>query len=219
MYALALRGPWPLASQAHTPGPGGAVRSGAPKAPERHEGAGVADRNGEGGSPDGPGGFEELFEAHRADVGRLCRRLMGGGADDAVQEVFLRGQRGFASYDPARPFRRWILGVASHLCIDQLRRETREGRLFEAGDLDPSDLEAPGPSPLAQAQGAADRSRLRHALDALPSRYRVPLVLRYFEDLDYASIAEALGVTRNQVGTLLFRARRRLREAFERTPR
>ena len=46
----------------------------------------------------------------------------------------------------------------------------------------------------------------------LPDRYRVPLVLRYFADLDHAAIAEALGVSRGQVATLLLRARRRLRQ-------
>ena len=48
----------------------------------------------------------------------------------------------------------------------------------------------------------------------MPSRYRVPLVLRYFQELDYAAIAETLGVSRDNVGVLLFRARRRLRDVL-----
>jgi RNA polymerase sigma-70 factor (ECF subfamily) len=59
--------------------------------------------------------------------------------------------------------------------------------------------------------GTEERERVLAAIDALPHKYRLPLVLRYFEDLDYAGIAELLRVSTNQVGTLLFRARRRLR--------
>ena len=50
------------------------------------------------------------------------------------------------------------------------------------------------------------------AIDTLSERYRAPLVLRYYVDLDYDTIAEMLGVTKNQVATLLFRGRRSLRE-------
>jgi RNA polymerase sigma-70 factor (ECF subfamily) len=54
---------------------------------------------------------------------------------------------------------------------------------------------------------------LGQAISELPLKYRLPLVLRYFSELDYAAIAEVLGVTRGQVGSLLFRARCLLRES------
>jgi RNA polymerase sigma-70 factor (ECF subfamily) len=163
---------------------------------------------------EGAEAFDALFRRHQDVVTKLCRRLLGteAAAQDATHEVFLRARRGFDGYDPKRPFRRWLLGVASHHCIDQLRRRGREAHLFEAGDLDPADLADPGPSPLARMLGTEERERVLAAIDALPHKYRLPLVLRYFEDLDYAGIAELLRVSTNQVGTLLFRARRRLRE-------
>jgi RNA polymerase sigma factor (sigma-70 family) len=54
-------------------------------------------------------------------------------------------------------------------------------------------------------------------IDALPVKYRLPLVLRHFAELDYDAIAELLGTSRNQVGSLLFRARQRLRIALGET--
>ena len=48
-------------------------------------------------------------------------------------------------------------------------------------------------------------------IDALPLHFRLPLVLRYFHELDYEGIADVLNLGRSQVGTLLFRAKRRLR--------
>ena len=110
----------------------------------------------------GDGGFEEfgeLFRAYRSDVLRLCRRMLGeNGASDAASEVFLRAQRALASYDSKRPFRPWLLGIASHYCIDQLRRRALETRLFDSADLAESGLAHPGPSPLRQLAETDDRS-------------------------------------------------------------
>ncbi len=160
------------------------------------------------------GAFDELFRPHEAHVARLCRRMLdsASAAEDAAHEVFIRAQQGIRSYAPERPFRPWLLGIAGHHCIDQLRRRRTEARLFTAGDFESSDLLDPGPSPLRQVVDAEERRELLGAIDALPIRYRLPLVLRYYSELDYDGIADVLGVTRNQVGSLLFRARRRLRE-------
>jgi RNA polymerase sigma-70 factor (ECF subfamily) len=163
--------------------------------------------------PGDPAAFDALFRAHASDVTRVCRRMLGSetAAQDATHEVFLRARRGFDSYDPQRPFRRWLLGIAGHYCIDQLRRKSREARLFDTGDLDAADLSDPGPSPLSRALAAETRSQVLQAIDALPLHHRLPLVLRYFHELDYEGIADVLNLSRGQVGTLLFRAKRRLR--------
>jgi RNA polymerase sigma-70 factor (ECF subfamily) len=160
-----------------------------------------------------PAAFDALFRAHASDVTRVCQRMLGSetAAQDATHEVFLRARRGFASYDPERPFRRWLLGIAGHYCIDQLRRRSREARLFDAGDLDASDLSDPGASPLSRALAAEKRAQVLEAIDSLPLHYRLPLVLRYFHELGYEGIADVLNLSRSQVGTLLFRAKRRLR--------
>ena len=157
----------------------------------------------------------ELFEAYRADVTRLCQRLLASreDAEDAVHESFLRMQRGVASYDPERPFRRWLLALAAHCAIDRLRRRRREARLFD-DDADPALESAGEDTPLAGELREELRRRVLAAVDTLPDRYRAPIVLRYYADLDYASIGAILGVDVNQVATLLFRGRRRLRDVL-----
>ena len=157
----------------------------------------------------------ELFEAYRADVTRLCERLLGSreDAEDVVHESFLRMQRGVASYDPERSFRRWLLAVASHCAIDRLRRRRREARLFDSeadADAQPDGRDTPLSGELREEV----RRRVLAAIDTLPDRYRAPVVLRYYADLDYASIAAILCVDTNQVATLLLRGRRRLRDAL-----
>lgn len=170
---------------------------------------------GGGGSSVPEPSFEQLFSEQADAVQRLCRRLLGPeAAGDAAHEIFLRAQRGFETWDAGRPFRRWLLAVAGNYCIDQLRRRSREKRVFDSRDLDPGDLLDPGPSPLRLTLHAEETQQLLGALEELPEKYRLPLVLRYFQELDYDAIGDVLDVSRNQVGTLLFRAKRRLREAL-----
>jgi RNA polymerase sigma-70 factor (ECF subfamily) len=167
----------------------------------------------EGGSA---GSLDARFETVAPDVARLCRQLLGDpdAARDALAEVFLRARRGFASYDPERSFRSWVFAVASHYCIDLLRRRNREQRLFEPGADEAEAAAAPGPSPLRRLLEAEQRRRLEAAVEDLPPRYRAPLVLRFHAELSYDEIAARLGLNRAQVGTLLLRARRKLREAL-----
>jgi RNA polymerase sigma-70 factor (ECF subfamily) len=158
--------------------------------------------------------FGRLVSHYGPDVQRLCRRLLGSTAEweDASQESFARAHAALGRYDPARPFRRWLLAIAAHCAIDALRRRRRESRLFEGEAIDDETCADPGPSPLAHGLSAELRARLLAAIEVQPDLYRTPLVLRYYADLDHEEIAEILGVSRNQVATLLFRARRRLRD-------
>lgn len=162
-----------------------------------------------------PEGFADLFGAFEADVTRLCRRMLGGRdeAQDAGSEAFLRAQRAFDQYKDAQPFRSWLLAIAAHHCVDRIRRRSREARIFEpeeAGDR----VGGLAPSPLDRVIRIEEGDRLRRAIEGLSDRYRVPVVMRYFADLDYGDIAETLEVSRAQVATLLFRGRRQLRAAL-----
>ena len=161
-----------------------------------------------------PAALGEIFRAFEPDLLRLCARLLGSEeeARDAAHEVFLRVRQSLDAYDPRRPFRPWLLAIAARHCIDRLRRRGLEKRLFDASTLDADDPVAPGPSPLQGLLREESRRELLAALDGLEPRYRAPLVLRYYAELDYASIGNVLGVGANQVATLLFRAKRRLRE-------
>ncbi|MGH0032267.1 MAG: RNA polymerase sigma factor [Myxococcota bacterium] len=165
---------------------------------------------------DGDGdAFGALFEEFRPDVLRLCRRLLGDAdAEDAVHEAFLRAQSRLDQFDLGRPFRPWLLTVASRLALDRLRRRRTERHLFSDHDGDTDTWPSPTPSPLQGELDADLRRQVVAAVDALPDRYRVPVVLRYFAELPYEAVAELLDVSKNQVATLLFRARRRLRESL-----
>ena len=161
--------------------------------------------------------FGRDFARHEADVARVCRRLLGESeeARDAPHEVFLRASRALHTYDRSRPLRPWLVTIAGNYCIDRLRRQATEQRVFV--DLDPEEADPgseSGPSPLGRLLAREERDAVNRAIAGLPLKYRVPLALRYFSDLDYEAIGKAIGVSRSQVGTLLFRAKRLLREAM-----
>jgi RNA polymerase sigma-70 factor (ECF subfamily) len=64
---------------------------------------------------------------------------------------------------------------------------------------------------------AAERGHdVRNALSQLPEKYRVPLVLAYYNDMSYDEIADSLGLGRNHVATLIFRGKRQLRAKLRR---
>jgi RNA polymerase sigma-70 factor (ECF subfamily) len=163
-----------------------------------------------------PESLGELYQVFGRRVLGLCRHLLGSpqAAEDARSEVFTRLPRAIDRYDAALPFDRWLLSVASHHCLDVLRRRRLESRLFmtEPEEPDPASTgRDSGSSPLLAFLADEGRDRVRAALLRLPERYRVPLVLRYYGELSYDDIATQLGVTRNHVATLIFRGKQALR--------
>ncbi|MBL7199294.1 MAG: sigma-70 family RNA polymerase sigma factor [Anaerolineae bacterium] len=160
--------------------------------------------------------FTRLVEAYQNPVYNLAYRLLGNSveAEDAAQETFIRAYLHLESYDPGRKFSSWLLSIASHYCIDLLRR--RRMNLISVDDLPPMvELSMPRATQpeqiVIQGQAASDVQRM---LESLDPAYRTPVVLRYWYDMSYREIAELMGVTESTVKTRLHRARAKLaREA------
>jgi RNA polymerase sigma-70 factor (ECF subfamily) len=158
--------------------------------------------------------LEDIYRTHYRRVFTLCRYLLNSTerAEDAAHEVFLRVHGKLSSYNPALPLSTWILKIASNYCIDVLRRRGTEQRIFNLDPGESFDPPSKGMSPLAEVL-AVERGRdVRSALGALSEKYRVPLVLAYYNELDYEEIGEILGVERTQVAVLIFRGKQQLRQ-------
>ncbi len=161
---------------------------------------------------------EALGEIHRRYVRRafgLCRYMLDSreSAEDATSEVFLKLQRSIESYDGSIPFPRWLLRVAGNQCIDALRRRRRGRQVIVEVEDGAAVIEATSsePSPLGTVIRMEERVQLQAAIARLPENYRVPLVLRYYSELSYDEIGQQLGLQRNHVATLIFRAKQELR--------
>ncbi len=164
--------------------------------------------------------FADVYKSHYRRIFSLCRYLLNSfdAAEDAAHEVFLRAQRKLATYDPSLPFSSWLSGIASHYCIDLLRRRTTEKRIFDLDSSDAAEVRTGGPSPLGEMIAAERGHDVRNALSQLPEKYRVPLVLAYYNEMSYDEIAATLGLGRNHVATLIFRGKQQLRQKLARPP-
>ncbi len=164
--------------------------------------------------------FARLVSAYQGPVYNLAYRMLGtpGDAEDAAQETFLRAYDRLSSYEPERKFSSWILSIASHYCIDQLRRRRVP---LESLDDQPAwhDLADDEPEPEETALQNEQERALRRALNGLPPAYRLPVVLRYWNDLSYEEIAEATQSTVSAIKSRLHRARLMLAESLEASER
>jgi len=158
--------------------------------------------------------FTDLYKEHHRRVFHLCAYLLKSrhAAEDAAHDVFFRAQSRLETYDRALPFSSWILKVASNHCIDILRRRGIEKRLFETDEPEALNLSSSQPSPLSNILSAEQGKMVRSALDSLPDKFRVPIVLAYYSEFNYEQIAAVLQIPRNTVATLLFRGKQLLRE-------
>ena len=183
--------------------------------PDRNRGAA---HDGEGGSrltevaASFPGQFESLFGAHYPRMFRFLDRLSGDPdlADDLAQEAFVRLHRRGTMPDAPEA---WLVSVALNLFRNSRSTVTRRRRLLaEAG----SDAVHPAAAPSPDGALIADeeRRRVRAAIDRMPERERRLLLLRG-EGLSYRDISAALSLNEASVGTLLARARRAFRVAYE----
>jgi len=157
--------------------------------------------------------FAELIDRYKVAVYNLCARMLGDPteAEDAAQEVFVRAYTQLKSYTPGRKFSTWILSIASHYCIDLLRRRKPSVDLDTIAFWKQSDQ----PEPEERALTGEVRDEVRALLNKLPDKYRGVTVLRYWNDLSYDEIAQATGLSVATVKTRLFRARELLAKELE----
>jgi len=160
--------------------------------------------------------FETEYRSCYGRVFGLCFRLLGGTvlAEDATQDAFVRAYRALDRYDPAQPFVAWVLGIARHHCIDLLRRRRGSEQRFGDEATERAGLESEQVEGVELLVRSERSSRVRAAIAALPEKYRVPIVLAYYNQLNYDEIAESLGISRNHVGVLLLRGKHALRRTL-----
>ena len=164
--------------------------------------------------------FTRIVEAYQTPVYNLCYRMLGEAeaAEDASQETFLRVFQHLNRYDRKRPFATWLLSIAAHYCIDRLRR--RRMSIFSMDEADESEagFELPDPNspdPEAETMRSEERDRLQSMLRHLDATDRAAVVMRYWNDLSEAEIAEALDLSVSAVKSRLHRARRELAGLLE----
>ena len=152
------------------------------------------------------------FESRLADCAALAVRVAYGvvrhrqDAEDVAQEAFARAYRKFSQLRDRERFRAWLVRMTWRLAIDFQRSSRRRPVDEPAADL-------PGPTDLERQAIAAERSaRLWRAIDTLPAKLRLTLVLVSIEGESIKDVASLLGVPEGTVKSRLFDARQKLKE-------
>ena len=159
-----------------------------------------------------------LFDKHASMVLGLCRILLRDHheAEDAAQQVFVSAYRSLLRGVEPRDPGPWLAAIARNECRARIRKRIRtplalDGELEEQLS-DPSDL-----ADLADRR--VEFAAVTAAIAELPSRQREAVALRDFLGLSYEEVASTLSVSVPVVESLLFRARRRLRDTVRTAPR
>lgn len=158
--------------------------------------------------------FTQLVETYQRPVYNLCYRMLGSSeeAEDASQETFLRAYKNIKHYDHKRPFSTWLLSIAAHHCIDQLRK--RRMVVVSMDDmpfLEPSD-NSPGPE--ASYSMMENQRGVEGILKTLNPHDRAAVVMYYWYDFSYEEIAKSLSLTVSAVKSRLHRARLTLAQSW-----
>lgn len=150
--------------------------------------------------------FSHLTQSYLRRAHRVAYRYLGNAEDaaDICQELFLRVYRHLPRFDAGRPFYPWLYRILRNLCLNQVQR------VFPTVPLGETEL----PGSLAAPEGALLREEavrgLYAALDSLSAPDREVLLLKHFDGLSYAEMAELLDIPRGTVMSRLYYARRRL---------
>ena len=167
--------------------------------------------------------FRNLYGRYQGKVFGLVYRYIGnqGVAEDLVQEIFLKVYRSAGKFRPKAKFSTWLYKLVANHCLNYQRYV----RARPSGSITDSETEERRNHSSTQAVDPVDpetalyekerRSAVRKAVDSLPERQRMAVVLQRFEGLSYGEIAEVMDCSVKAVESLLQRAMEELRDSLK----
>lgn len=163
--------------------------------------------------------FQELIERHQGAVIGTVAKMLGNAseAEDIAQQVFLRLWKARARYQPTAKFTTFLYTITRNLVFNESRRRSRrkESSLDQRKDDYELELPAnPNHQPDRQNLNAELREAVDRAIEALPEKQRLAIVLRRYQNLPYEEIGAVLDLSIPAVKSTLFRARATLRESL-----
>ena len=165
--------------------------------------------------------FEALFRRYRPRIVAYVRGMVSdhARAEDIAQEAFMSALRGLRSSRQEIAFRPWMYEIAKNACIDHLRRSGRGAEVsIDSDDFSPHEegqISASVSGTDAEVARRNELESLQMAFGDLPASQHRILVMRELEGLSYDRIGSRMGLSRGAVESLLFRARRTLKDGFE----
>ena len=165
--------------------------------------------------------FEELIEIHQRSVIGTVAKMLGNPseAEDIAQQVFIRVWKSAARYEPQAKFTTWLFTITRNLVFNEVRRRQRKPTVSmqereETTHRVVEDVQ--GSSPDEELLRSEMEAAIDRAIEALPEKQRLAVVLRRYEEMPYEEIGVVLSMSVPAVKSLLFRARAQLKETLQR---
>jgi len=162
--------------------------------------------------------LEALMERHQSTLFYFVLRYCGNEHDarEVVQETFVRAYFKAGSFQPRSTVKTWLFTIALNLCRDAGRRRSRAPKLVS---LDQPATEGKPPLEITDDGVTADErtarveelDHLRQAIDRLPEKLKVPLILCVLEQCSHKEAADLLSITPKTVELRIYRAKKKLR--------
>lgn len=163
--------------------------------------------------------FHALMVRHQTGVYRLAYYWTGNRDDahDLSQECFIHLYRVLNRYDSRYRFHVWMYKVCNNRCINWLKANRRAREMVPFSHLTEEALDIPdrSPGPMERVSHMEVRQSLLDAVQRLPEKYRVPITLRYLEELSYKEIAVVMDITVKNVEIRIHRAKKMLHESLK----
>lgn len=151
--------------------------------------------------------IESYIEAYGRRLYGLCRSLIGDDADDLYQETWLRAYMKLDTYDTSRPFEAWLTGI----CVNAYRDEVRKRRRRSLFEVSPKEEDESELAQVPVTEQGFEASEIRDAIERLPEKLRVCVILFYYNGLDEKTTAKVLKVPLGTVKSRLSAARNKLK--------
>lgn len=164
--------------------------------------------------------FARLVEIHQRSVIGTVAKMLGSPteAEDIAQQVFIRIWKSAARYEPQAKFTTWLFTITRNLVFNEVRRRQRKPTVSvqereETTHRVVEDVQ--GASPDEELLRREMEAAIDRAIEALPEKQRLAVVLRRYEEMPYEEIGAVLAMSVPAVKSLLFRARTQLKESLE----
>ena len=161
--------------------------------------------------------FEQIVRRYERRVMTLSLRLLRGAdeAQDAAQEVFLRAFKYMHRLDLGRPIEPWLMRITVNVCRDFGRRKQRRHHTFSEVPGAETDAKDEKRDPFADVAWEQQRQMLWRALEGLPEKERMAVILRDVEGFSTAEVAEIQGSSEGTVRSQICRGRLRIKQAMD----
>lgn len=154
--------------------------------------------------------FSELVSRYKKLIYSVVYNMLPDKQEvnDVAQEVFIRLYKNLNKYNPEYKFSTWAVRIATNLCLDILRKKKVDSTPIEEVETMAGNFDTPEERYLDKER----RERIQKAVDELPEKYRVLIVLYHQNGLSYEEMCRVLNKPMTIIKNRLYRARLMLRE-------